>query len=152
MEFKDYYDILGIKPDADIKEVKSAYRRLARKYHPDVSKERNAERRFKDVSEAYEVLGDATKRAEYDQLRQYGHKGQGFTPPPGWAGGADGSGINEGDFSDFLSSLFGNRFQQGAGSGGKSRMHFADAEDLFSQRGQDVEVELPVFLEELLKL
>lgn len=152
MEFKDYYDILGIKPDADTKEVKTAYRKLARKYHPDVSKERDAEKRFKDVSEAYEVLGDATKRAEYDQVRQYGHKGQSFTPPPGWTSHAGGADFSEGDFSDFFSSLFGNRFRQGSGSAGNSRMHFEDAEDLFAQRGQDVEIELPVFLEELLKL
>ena len=151
MEFKDYYDILGIKPEADTKEVKTAYRKLARKYHPDVSKERNAEQRFKDVSEAYEVLGDATKRAEYDQVRQYGHKGQNFTPPPGWEGGAAGSEFSQGDFSEFFSSLFGNRFQQTTGSGGNPRMHFEDAQDIFSQRGQDAEIELPIFLEELLK-
>lgn len=151
MEFKDYYDILGIKPDADAKAVKTAYRRLARKYHPDVSKERDAEKKFKDVSEAYEVLGDAAKRSEYDTLRQYGRKGQQFEPPPGWHTSAGSSNFSDGEFSDFFSSIFGDRFQQSPGSAHKTRMHFGDAEELFAQRGQDVEIELPMFLEEILR-
>lgn len=151
MEFKDYYDILGIKPDADAKAVKAAYRRLARKYHPDVSKEPNAERQFKDVAEAYEVLGEATKRAEYDQLRQYGHKGQAFTPPPGWNSTATGANFSDGDFSEFFSSLFGNRFQQTPGGGRRPRTHFDGEAQMFAQRGQDVEIELPLLLEDMLK-
>ncbi len=151
MEFKDYYDILGIKPDADTKAVKAAYRRLARKFHPDVSKEPNAERQFKDVAEAYEVLGEATKRAEYDQLRQYGHKGQAFTPPPGWNSRAKGANFSDGDFSEFFSSLFGNRFQQTSGTGRRNQTHFGGEAQMFAQRGQDVEIELPVFLEDMLK-
>lgn len=151
MEFKDYYDILGIKPDADAKAVKAAYRRLARKYHPDVSKEHDAEKQFKDVSEAYEVLHDAAKRAEYDQLRQYGRKGQQFQPPPGWNPSAGGAHFNDGDFSDFFSSIFGDRFQQANGSARHTRTHFGDAQAPFAQRGQDVEIELPVFLEEMLR-
>lgn len=72
MDFKDYYKILGVEPTADDKAIKAAYRKLARKYHPDVSKERDAEDKFKEANEAYEVLGDAQKRAEFDEIRKYG--------------------------------------------------------------------------------
>jgi len=104
MEFKDYYKILGVAADADLKAIKTAYRKLARKYHPDVSTEKDAEKQFKDVAEAYEVLSDEKKRAEFDQLRQYGSAGQRFEPPPGWQSSTQGSG---GDFSDFFESIFG---------------------------------------------
>ena len=148
MEFKDYYDILGIKPDADKKAIKTAYRRLARKYHPDVSKEHDAEKQFKEVSEAYEALSDEGKRAEYDQLRQYGRKGESFQPPPGWnpAGGGD---FNGTDFSDFFSSIFGG----GGGQAHQSRSArgSTSSEDMFSRRGQDVEIDMPIFLEDTLK-
>ncbi len=110
MEFKDYYDALGVKPDASEADIKSAYRKLARKYHPDVSKETGAEERFKAVNEAYEVLRDKAKRASYDQLRAGGYRaGESFHPPPGWGSGtAQGSGDFEGQgFSDFFESLFG---------------------------------------------
>ena len=86
MEFKDYYQILGVPEDADVKAIKTAYRKLARKYHPDLSEENDAEERFKEVAEAYEVLKDKDKRAEFDALKQYGGAG-GFEPPPGWQGG-----------------------------------------------------------------
>lgn len=145
MEFKDYYDILGVKPDADKPSIKKAYRRLARKFHPDVSTEHDAEKHFKDVAEAYEVLGDDAKRAEYDQLRQYGRKGENFTPPPGWQG-AQGS-FNEGNFSDFFASIFGGGFGHQTGPRGG----FGGSEDFGSLRGQDVELELPVFLEDCVK-
>ena len=147
MEFKDYYEILGVKPDADTKAIKTAYRRLARKYHPDVSTEHNAENRFKEVSEAYEVLGDAGKRAEYDQLRQYGRQGQQFTPPPGWEGGSDGFSFGGGDYSEFFEAIFGGGFKRKA----RSSRGFTSSEDMFSTRGQDVELELPIFLEDTLK-
>lgn len=110
MQFKDYYDTLGVKPDADEAEIRKAYRRLARKYHPDVSKEAGAEERFKAINEAKEVLGDAAKRREYDQLRANGYRpGQEFRPPPDWPprgepGFAD---VDDSGFSDFFSSLFG---------------------------------------------
>ena len=84
MEFKDYYDILGVSPDADSQSIKKAYRKKARQYHPDVSQHHNAEEKFKEASEAYEVLKDREKRAKYDALKQYGARGQDFNPPPGW--------------------------------------------------------------------
>ena len=84
MEFKDYYKILGVDPNADNKTIKTAYRKLARKYHPDVSDHSDAEAQFKEVTEAYEVLKSSTKRAEYAELRQYGGQQQEFRPPPGW--------------------------------------------------------------------
>src|SRR6201996_495551 len=82
MQYKDYYQILGITRGADPEEIKKAYRKLARKYHPDVSKEKNAEEKFKELSEAYEVLRDADKRAAYDQLGRDFRNGQQFRPPP----------------------------------------------------------------------
>src|SRR5579875_3096934 len=127
MEYRDYYQALGIPRNATADEVKKAYRRLARKYHPDVSKEANAEERFKEVQEAYEVLKDPEKRAAYDQLGSQWKQGQQFRPPPDWASGFEfrgaplAAGGNEG-FSDFFSSLFGG----GAGgpfAGGAPRSH-----------------------------
>ena len=140
MEFKDYYKILGVSTDADLKAIKTAYRKLARKYHPDVSTVKDAEKQFKDVAEAYEVLSDDKKRAEFDQLRQYGSAGQRFEPPPGWQSSGQGSG---GDFSDFFESIFGAGRQRTAGSRG-----FEGTEDFTSSRGRDVDVELPLFLED----
>ena len=122
MEFKDYYDTLGVKPDASAAEIKAAYRKLARKFHPDVSKESGAEERFKTVNEAYEVLQDKGKRAAYDQVRAGGYRaGDSFRPPPGWGGDAGpGSGAGaHGDFSDFFESLFGQ--QPGGRPGARSR-------------------------------
>ena len=139
MEFKDYYKILGVEIDADAATIKKAYRKLARKYHPDVNKEADAEDKFKEVAEAYEVLHDPQKRAEYDELRQYGGRQAdgGFEPPPGWQ--SAGSTHSSGDFSDFFNDLFG-----GAAGG------FHRRED-FVQRGQDLEMEMPVFLEDTVK-
>ncbi len=142
MDFKDYYKVLGLEPGADDKAVKAAYRKLARKYHPDVSKEKDAENQFKEVAEAYEVLKSAEKRAEYDELRKYAQQGRPFEPPPGWqprgnAGFADEMGGGR-DYSDFFESLFGaaGRTQGPGRSSGR--------------RGQDVEMELPILLEETL--
>ncbi len=120
MQFKDYYETLGVARGANAEEVKRAYRKLARKYHPDVSKEKNAEDKFKDVQEAYEVLKDSEKRAAYDQLGRDYRSGQQFRPPPNWeqrfgaSGGHRFSEVN--GFSDFFSSLFGGA--AGAGPGG----------------------------------
>lgn len=150
MEFKDYYKILGVEPTADAKAIKTAYRKLARKYHPDVSEQHDAEERFKEVTEAYEVLGDAKKRAEYDEIRQYGGAhGQQFRPPPGWesaAGGFQGGGFGEfetGDFSDFFEAIFG-------GGARRQRSGPRRTGGAFSSRGQDVEIDMPIFLEDTL--
>jgi curved DNA-binding protein len=111
MQYKDYYEILGVTRSAVADEVKRAYRKLARKFHPDVSKEKNAENRFKEVQEAYEVLRDPEKRAAYDQLGRDYRTGQQFRPPPDWSqrfgqpGSQRFSDLN--GFSDFFSSLFG---------------------------------------------
>lgn len=139
MDFKDYYDILGVDADADAATIKTAYRKLARKYHPDVSKLPNAEDKFKEASEAYEVLHDKDKRAEYDQLRQYGGRQQGghYQPPPGWQSSA-GNGNFSGGFSDFFNTMF--------GGGG-----FQGEQEIFRQRGQDIELQLNLFLEDCLE-
>ena len=113
MDYKDYYKIMGVARDAKADEIKKIYRRLARKYHPDVSKEPNAEAKFKEVQEAYEVLKDTEKRAAYDQLGSNYRSGQQFTPPPDWGRDFEYStqfgGREDEGFSDFFSSLFGAR-------------------------------------------
>jgi curved DNA-binding protein len=122
MQYKDYYQILGVARTADADQLKRAYRKLARKYHPDVSKEKNAEERFKEVQEAYEVLRDPEKRAAYDHLGRDYRAGQQFRPPPDWAqrfgqgGGQRFSDLN--GFSDFFSSLFGGAAAGGFGAAG----------------------------------
>jgi len=112
MDYKDYYAVMGVARDATQDEIKRAYRKLARKYHPDVSKEADAERRFKELGEAYEVLKDPEKRAAYDQLGSSWRPGQEFRPPPDWDTGFEFSGggytdADGGGFSDFFESLFG---------------------------------------------
>lgn len=146
MEFKDYYKILGVKEDADDKEIKAAYRKLARKYHPDVNAEKGAEDKFKEVAEAYQVLKDTKRRAEFDDLRKYGSRSsQGFQPPPGWqqtrGGRQHQHNQNSGDYSEFFNSIFGGR---GQGFGQRDNMRQAPT------KGQDVELEVPVFLEDTL--
>lgn len=126
MKYKDYYETLGISRSATEAEIKSAYRKLARKYHPDVNKTKEAEEKFKDINEAYEVLGDKQKRQRYDSLGSSWQGGADYTPPPGFEnfsfnfnqGGAqsfDFGGASAGGFSDFFSSLFGDMMsgQQG---------------------------------------
>lgn len=140
MDFKDYYKILGVEPEADAKAIKTAYRKLARKYHPDVNPEAGAGEKFKEVAEAYAVLKDDKLRAEFDELRKYGGQpGGGFKPPPDWqrSGGFEPGSHSPEDFSDFFNSIFGGGSPAGAGGHTHRPM-----------RGEDAEIELPVFLEE----
>jgi curved DNA-binding protein len=127
MQFKDYYEVMGVARTASADEIKRAYRRLARKYHPDVSKEPDAEARFKEIGEAYEVLRDAEKRAAYDELGANWKAGQDFRPPPGWEFEAEaGSGSASGAHSDFFEQLFGRGFGGRARGGGGYAFKGAD--------------------------
>jgi len=146
MKYKDYYKILGVERGASDEDIKKAYRKLARKYHPDVSKEKNAEEKFKEVGEAYEVLQDAEKRAAYDQMGAY-QPGQDFRPPPGWgerfgAGGGPGGhagfeDLNDLDLFDILAGLGGRSSFAGRRGAGRARA------------GQDAEVSVSVSVEDL---
>jgi curved DNA-binding protein len=144
MQYKDYYRILGLGREASQEDVKRAYRKLARKYHPDVSKERDAEERFKEVNEAYEVLKDPQKRAAYDQLGAGWKPGQDFTPPPGWSGsgfdfgGGGFTGSDASHFSDFFEMLF----------GGPSPLGRSGRRPGFASRGSDERARISVTLEE----
>ncbi len=143
MKYKDYYGVLGVERDASAADIKRAYKRLARKFHPDVSKESDAEERFKQVGEAYDVLRDTDKRATYDNLGSGWHAGDEFSPPPGWNVEANFGGGNAGekfDFSDFLDSMFGGRAPHGDPFGA----HFHDAR----ARGGDERAKIVVTLEE----
>jgi curved DNA-binding protein len=145
VKFQDYYEVLGVSRTATAGDIKKAYRKLARKYHPDVNPDdTTAEEKFKDVREAYDVLSDPEKRQRYDQLGANWKAGAEFTPPPGWEGGrvdADdigdilGAGHGAGGFSDFFATLFGARRGPRAGAG-------------FAWRGQDVEAAIALSLEE----
>jgi curved DNA-binding protein len=132
VEFKDYYKVMGVARDATDAQIKQAYRKLARKYHPDVSKEKDAETRFKELGEAYEVLKSAEKRAAYDQLGQGPRPGENFRPPPDWGSGFEfsGAGPHAGsaggaDYSDFFESLFGGAAAGGRRGGRQSEDHHA---------------------------
>ena len=145
MEYKDYYEIMGVKKDATQDEIKRAYRKLARKYHPDVSKEADAETKFKEVGEAYEVLKDPEKRTAYDQLGSQWQAGQDFHPPPGWDAGfefSDGGagGPDLGGFSDFFESLYGRGFHRAGQQAGRGRG--------FQMRGDDHHAKVMVDLED----
>lgn len=139
MKFKDYYEVLGLTESASADEIKSAYRRLARKFHPDVSKEKDAEERFKAINEAYEALKDPEKRKAYDDLKRGGFRaGDDFRPPPGWDRGGgfehDSGDPQAAGFSDFFESLF--------GAGGGRRAQRGP-----SRRGADVTARLKIDLE-----
>lgn len=154
MEYKDYYKILGVDRNASQDDIKKAYRKLARKYHPDVSKDPQAETRIKEVNEAYEALGDPEKRKAYDQLGANWRQGQDFRPPPGWDGwtgaGAGGrargagpgaGGADFGGFSDFFESIFGGGMGGGGMGGGGRRRGF-------DVRGADREGVVEISLEQ----
>jgi curved DNA-binding protein len=145
MQYKDYYEILGVKREATAAEIKSAYRKLARKYHPDVNKTKDAEAKFKDINEAYEVLGDETKRQRYDSLGSNWQGGADYTPPPGFENfafnfnqsGAQSFNFNQTNsgFSDFFSSLFGD-FMGGAQSGSFNNFNFNNQQAQRTQHRQ----------------
>jgi curved DNA-binding protein len=151
MEFKDYYKIMGVPRDASQDEIKRAYRKLARKYHPDVSKEPSAESRFKELGEAYEVLKDPEKRVAYDQLGTNWKANQEFRPPPDWNAGFEFSqqgftGADASQFSDFFESLFGRGFRAeharrgGESAGARSGAFFhAPGEDHYAKIMIDLE-------------
>jgi len=144
MDFKDYYTIMGVERDATQDEIKRAYRKLARKYHPDVSKAADAESRFKEVGEAYEVLKDPEKRAAYDQLGANWKAGQDFNPPPDWDAGFEfrGGGYTGGDtsaYSDFFESLFGREFRSARPGSGQQG---------FQARGEDHHAKILIGIED----
>jgi curved DNA-binding protein len=138
MEFRDYYKTLGVEPGADTDEIKRAYRKLARKYHPDLNKEAGSEEKFKEIGEAWEVLKDPEKRKRYDQLRAGGWRGgDDFQPPPGWRGGFGQAGAGEGfggfsGFSEFFENLFG-------GGMGARRQRSAPGRDIHARVEIDLE-------------
>ena len=158
MQFKDYYQILGVSRQASGDEIKKAFRRLARKYHPDVSKEPDAEQRMQEVNEAHAVLCDPEKRAAYDQLGQAYRPGQEFQPPPDWDAGFEfsGSGFSAQDlagFSDFFTRMFGHigreprGFRPQGGFHAHARDHHAkvllDLEDRFLGADRQISMRVP---------
>jgi len=151
MDFKDYYKTLGVARDATHDQIRRAYRKLARKFHPDVSKEPNAEARFKDVAEAHEALSDTERRAAYDEACRRHERGEPFDPPPGWSPGADrreGRPSEADDFSDFFSSLFGRAAREQSfrsdAAGADSRARIAIAlEDVYRGARRTVSLRIP---------
>lgn len=142
VEYKDYYQILGVSRDASQEEISKAFKKLARKYHPDLHPDdKEAEQKFKEVNEAYEVLKDPEKRKRYDQLGANWEHGQNFEPPPGFEnvrftfGGRPGGGAEQfgGEFSDFFETLFGSIFSEGRG---QKRSQAGFGQDFFSARGR----------------
>jgi len=145
MQYKDYYEILGVNRNSTQAEIKTAYRKLARKLHPDVNKTKEAEQKFKDLNEAYEVLSDEEKRQRYDSLGANWQNGSNFTPPPGYegfnfnqaGGGAQSFDFNEmGGFSDFFGSLFGDMMGGAKRSGPSPRSRGFDGFDFGQQQAR----------------
>ena len=166
VQYKDYYQILGVPRTASDSDIKKAFRKLAREYHPDVAKnKKQAEEKFKEINEAYEVLGDSAKRRKYDELGPNWSAGAEFRPPPGWEGfgGMRGGGFGgrgpRGEefeyqfggtgFSDFFEQLFGSRGAR-AGAGFGRQAGFAE-EDFATERGRDIEGDIMVTLEEAMR-
>ncbi len=153
MKFKDYYEALGVARTATDDEIKVAYRKLARKYHPDVSKLADAEDRFKEIGEAYAVLKDPEKRAAYDQVGSQAKHGQDFTPPPNWDAGFEfsGSGFdpNSADQSEFFEALFGRhaRGRQNQNMNAKGQDHHAkvmiDLSDAYHGAKRSISLQMP---------
>ena len=151
VQYKDYYKILGVSRDAKPDDIRKAYRKLAKQYHPDVNKAPGAEEKYKEINEAYEVLKDPAKREKYDTLGMNWQSGQDFTPPPGWGGSGGGTwqrmefGGDMGGFSDFFQTLF----------GGASGAKFGGFGDIFSGGHtpvkRDTEAELTLTLEQVIK-
>ena len=144
MQYKDYYKIMGVSKDATQDEIKRAHRKLARKYHPDVSKEENAEQKFKEVGEAYEVLKDPQKRSAYDRMGSQWQDGQSFTPPPNWDAGFEFSGgtFTGGDssgFSEFFESLFGQAHSSAFHRSGTNKQFHTQNNDRYSKLLIDLE-------------
>lgn len=163
VKFRDYYEIMGVPRTATQDEIKAAYRGLARKYHPDVNKAADAEDKFKELGEAYEVLRDPDKRKKYDTLGSNWRNGQDFTPPPGWEGiggfgrGRSATGPTANNFSDFFESLFGGGFGGFSGfrnAGGGFRQSADEADDSGAawhagpEAGEDQEVRIRIPLED----
>ncbi|OAI42783.1 molecular chaperone DnaJ [Verrucomicrobia bacterium SCGC AG-212-E04] len=157
-DFKDYYTTLGVSKTATDAEIKSAFRKLARKYHPDVAKDKKtAEEKFKEINEANEVLSDPVKRKKYDELGANWQDGGGFQPPPGWQAGArrraDGTPAQE---FHFEGTGFSDFFEQFFGGGGRRNYGFPSGDDDFSggadasrpRRGSDIEGDILVTLDE----
>jgi curved DNA-binding protein len=160
MEYKDYYKIMGLARNATPEEIKRTYRKLSRQFHPDISKEKNAEARFKEIGEAYEVLKDPEKRAAYDQLGANWKAGQDFRPPPQWNTGAEHAGRGfewefntggtgaEGDYSDFFETLFRRGFGNGAGGPGHAGPAGARSRAAFRTQGEDHHAKIQIDLED----
>ena len=152
MEFRDYYQTMGVTKDATPEDIKRAHRKLARKYHPDVSKEKNAEAQFKELAEAYEVLRDPERRAAYDQLGANHHAGQEFRPPPEWASrqAAGSAGFDTGDGADhsaFFEELL--RSMGGMGSTGGARSGAGrGGQAVFDMHGQDQHARIQINIED----
>jgi curved DNA-binding protein len=150
MDFKDYYKILGVPRTASADDIKKAFRQLARKYHPDISKEPGAEAKFKELNEANDVLSDPEKRKAYDELGPDFQQGQNFRPPPGWserhefrARANPQGGFSEHDFSDFFEELFGARARRGRAEAGFGQRRAAEG---FKARGEDSHARIMVDL------
>ncbi|MFQ5622387.1 MAG: DnaJ C-terminal domain-containing protein [Paracoccaceae bacterium] len=143
MEYRDYYKVLGVGKTATQEEIKRSYKKLARKHHPDLNKDAGSEEKFKEISEAYEVLGDPEKRAAYDQLGRGYQPGQDFRPPPGWNEGFEFSVDPDSDaasgFSDFFQDLFGDVYRRRPERRGRPRFH---------ARGQDHHARIVIDLQD----
>ena len=167
VKYRDYYEILGVPRNASDADIKKAFRKLAREHHPDVAKnKKQAEEKFKEINEAYEVLGDAAKRKKYDQLGHNWRSGADFRPPEGWESFVGGQGrgytahgprgedfefhFGGTGFSDFFEQMFGSAGARGA-AGGFGRRSSMNAEDLMSERGRDIEGDIMVTLDEVMR-